>query len=140
MLAAYFVVAIGADEEKRHVTNAPADDAHQVERRLICPVQILEHDQRRQPARLSKQRQKRIENSIPVHCVERFSQGTVDLVGDVDQGSEGPSRNDGIARAPEDTDLTCHIRAEGLNERCLADAGLALDEQQTPRSAPALAQ
>ncbi len=122
MLAAYFVVAIGADEEKRHVTNAPADDAHQVERRLICPVQILEHDQRR------------------VHCVERFSQGTVDLVGDVDQGSEGPSRNDGIARAPEDTDLTCHIRAEGLNERCLADAGLALDEQQTPRSAPALAQ
>ena len=103
-------------------------------------MQIVEHDQGRQAARLSQQCQKGIEDSIPVHCVERFSQSAVDLVGDVDQGSEGPSRNDGIARTPKDTDITCRIRAEGFDESCLADAGLAADEDETPLSLSAFLQ
>jgi len=103
-------------------------------------VQILEHDQGRPTARFSKQCQKGVEDSIPVYCVERFSQSAVDRVGDVDQGSEGPSRNDGIARTPHDADITCRIPANGFDESCLADTGLTPDEDETPPSLPGFLQ
>ncbi len=140
MLVTHLLVAIRADEENGQVVNPPPDDAQQVQCRLVCPVQIIEHDHARRIAGLSQQCQEGIEDSIPVHRVERFSQGAVDLVRDVDQRSEGPSRNDGIARAPQHSNITCRIRAEGFDESGLADAGLATDEDEMTSSMPAFNQ
>jgi len=53
MFVVHLFSAVGADEQDGQIANTPPDDAQQVERRLICPVQILEHDQARQTATLS---------------------------------------------------------------------------------------
>jgi hypothetical protein len=44
------VVAVGRDQRRGHRLHAPAEQAHEVERRLVRPVQVLEHEDRRRLA------------------------------------------------------------------------------------------
>ena len=140
MFVANLVLAIATNEENGQVANAPPDHAHEIQRRLVCPVQVLEYHDAGRGERFPQERQKSIKDLVPVHRFERTSQGTVDLGDDVDQRSERPSGHNGVARTPEDASIPGPIGAERVEESGLPNAGLSPDKDNPPSSMPAFQQ
>ena len=117
---------------------SPADDAQQVERRLVRPVHVLEHDDRRR-IRAPQQTEERVGRTVLITVAELVAQVAADLIGHVDDRSERASRCDGVARAPQDGVFWLGGR-EGVNQRRLANASLAADEDQPSMPPPGVSQ
>ena len=56
VVALELVVAVGRDHQRRHARHAPAEQVHEVERRLVGPVQVLEDDDRASRGRRAPER------------------------------------------------------------------------------------
>ena len=122
------VVAIGRQHQRRQRLDAASEQAHDVERGLVGPVEVLEHDDARRPAaQLARQRRDELARRRAVRGDRR--ELAADLVGDVDERPERARRVQRVAGPPEHPDRAAAL-AEGAHERRLADPGLAGDEDQ----------
>jgi hypothetical protein len=131
MVDADLVVPVGADHERGHPADAPGEQGEHVERRLVGPVQILEHEHGRGvAAELAEQRGKDVRRCGVAR--KPGGEGAAGLVGDIHQGPEGPRGEEAVAGAPEHP-RRCLPCAEDARQRGLADAGLAGDERQSSR-------
>src|SRR5829696_2420357 len=122
------LLAESANQEEWKVAQPSSDDMQEIERRVIGPMQVLEHDHRPRPA-APQDRQKHLENVVSVAFRERRLQRPTASCGNVRQRRERPGRDDPIARPPERFSL-CSVTAEGFDETRLADTGFAGDKQQ----------
>jgi len=130
VVACHLLLAESADEEERKLTQPASDDVQEVERRVVGPVQVLEHDDRPRLA-APQDGEKRLENTIPIAFIESRPERPGGPRSDVRQGGERPSGHDAVAGSPERL-VPCSLTAEGVDESRLADACLARDEKQAP--------
>jgi hypothetical protein len=96
---ANFIIPVRYEEHRACAMNAASQELQQIERRLICPVHILEdHERRRTSLQIV---QCRIENATPtaggIDGVEQYAFG---LPGYVVQRGQWTRREECIARAP----------------------------------------
>jgi hypothetical protein len=122
------VVAIGRQHERGKRLDAAAEQAKDVQRGLVGPVQVLEHHDVRRPA----------PQGAPQRCGHRARRGALrddggqlapDLVRDVHEGPERARGEQRVARAPQHP-VAAGAVAERPHERRLADPGLTADERQ----------
>jgi hypothetical protein len=138
---AELVVAVGQHQERGHLADAAAEELDQVERGRVRPVQILEHDDDgRAAAQLLEDRGE--DRPRRRGAVEMVAQLRTGLLGDVVHGPERPRGVQGIARAPQ----RAGQRGAGphaapvVDERGLADAGLAVHQRDAPLAGRGLAE
>jgi hypothetical protein len=137
MLACDLLIALRADEENGEVAKAATDNTQHVECRIVGPMQVLEDNDPRCGARLPQQCKERLENSITVSGVERFLQRAIHLGRDVCERGERASRQDRVARTPQDPHVNGPTLAEGIHYSRLADARFTGDKHKA--SSPLLA-
>ena len=127
--AVELVVAVAGDEQRRDGRDAAAEQAQHVERRLVGPVHVLEHDDRRLAAgQLAQQRRgDRVGGGAVGDGLRELAAGDR---GDVGQRSERGQREERVAVAPEDPRRLRPALAEAAQEHGLADAGLARHEHE----------
>jgi hypothetical protein len=123
--AVELIVAVGGDHKRRQRLDPARQQPHDVERRLVGPVQILEHDDRGS-AQLGRQRGREVTRRRAV----RDQLG--ELAAHVDERAERPRRVERVARAPQHPRA---VLAERAHARGLADPGLARHEHEAPAAA-----
>ena len=111
--------------------DAARQQAHDVERRLVGPVQVLDDDDRRTPSR-GDALDRRGDGVRRPAALERVRERSARLVGGVEERPERPRREERVAGAPEDRRRARLLLAERAHERGLADARLARDERRPP--------
>ena len=124
VVAVEAVVAIGADDERRDVHPA-AEQPQDVERRLVAPVQVLDHEHGRLLCELVAQHREHLRrlDGRTEDVRERVA-----LRGHVEQRPERAGRRERVTGAREHASVRLEPCAEGTDERGLAGAGLAADE------------
>ena len=127
MVADRLVVAVGDEHERRRRAHPAADHAQHVERRLVGPVHVLEHEHGRE-TQLVEQRARDAPRVAP--RVDVRGQRAADLVGDVGERSERSGRRQVLAGAEPHG----HVEPGGerADQRGLPHAGLAAHQQQLP--------
>ena len=95
VLALQLVVAVGRDHQRRHSRRPPAEQVHDVERRLVGPVEILQDDDRR-AAKRATQRPEHLAGGCA--ALGHLRQLAADLGGDVEQRPERSRREQRLAR------------------------------------------
>ena len=115
------VVAVRAEDEQPRSVRAARQQPHRVERRLVGPVQVLEHDDGRL-ARAGRVEQRSGDLMRGRASVDRLGERTAELVRDVDERAERPRGGERVAGAPRHSRHTVDLGAEGPRERRLADA------------------
>ncbi len=133
MVALGLVVPVRRDDEPRDAVDAPAEDAQHVERRLVRPVDVLDHDDRGAVG-LREERPRHRPGVRPGR--EQLLERPARAVGDVGERAERARRGEVLARPGEDPRL--RSPAELADERGLADPGLAADEHEPAALAPGL--
>jgi len=133
MVALGFVVPVRRDHEPRDAVDAPAEDAQHVERRLVRPVDVLDHDDRG-AVELREQRPRHRPRVRPGR--EQLRQRPARAVGDVSERAERARRGEVLARPGKDPRV--RSPAELADERGLADPGLAADEHEPAALPPSL--
>ena len=126
------VVAEGPDDQRREAGHTTGDDHEEIERCLVRPVQVVEHDDRRRGARTANEREECFVDRVPVTIGQRPAQVATDPVGDVHDRGERTRRIERVARAPIRAHARRRVRAERLGQRRLADACLADEERHAP--------
>ena len=123
------VVAVARDQQRRHARDPPRQQAQHVERRLVGPVRVLEHDDRRvAPGELAEHRGgHRVGRRARGHEVLELAAGDR---ADVHQRAERRGREECVAVAPQDARVLGVPLAEVAQQRRLADARLAGHEHQ----------
>jgi hypothetical protein len=120
--------AKGADQEHGQLPKAPADDAQEVERSLVRPVQIV--DDNDSPGRpVAQHVQKRRQDPIAAATVQIRLQA-VYLRRDIDDRREGAGWDDRVARTPKRRGR--RLAAKGFDQRRLADSRFTDNEDQPP--------
>ena len=122
------VVAIGDEHQRGEPLDAPGEQAQDVERGLVGPVEVLEDDDVRRP-RAQRSRQRPDEGAGSGALGHRRAELAAHLVGDVHEGAERARGEERVARAPQDSALT-RSRAERPHERRLADPRLTGDQHE----------
>jgi hypothetical protein len=119
------VVAVAGDQQRRDARDPPAAQPQHVERRLVGPVHVLEHDDRR-PAQLAQERR----GHDVRRCALRHRRGELAAGdrADVLQGTQRGEREERVALTPQD--LRVAVLAEAAQQGGLADARLAGHEHQ----------
>jgi hypothetical protein len=135
MGAIELVVAEGGDHERGQRRDPPREQPQDVERRLVGPVQVLEHDDR---ARVAPQvlGQRRDELRRCRARVGERREPAARLLGDVEQRPERAWRVERVAGAQQ-RPRPARAPAEGAHERGLADARLAAYEDEPATAADA---
>jgi hypothetical protein len=122
------VVSVRDDDERPHGRDAAREQADQVERRLVGPVEVLEdHDARRTAAELVQERRQCVAGAGAL--VDECRELPAGLGRHVEQRPERTRRVQRFARAREHAHAG-DVRAEGADEGGLADPGLASDEHE----------
>ena len=116
------VVAIRRHQEGLRTVEAAAEEAKQVDCRLVGPVDVLEDRDR--GARLQ-----RVESGGE-DLVPRPVDAEAELLGELVQRPERLGREQAVAGAPDDSRLAGSIGGKRPNERRLADPGLAAHEHE----------
>jgi hypothetical protein len=128
VLAPDLLLPVRSDEEQRQLVQTAADDAHEVERCLIGPMDIVEDDERAGGLG-SEVRQECVEDARAVALLEDGAQQAVGMRSHVGDGRERARRHDGVAHAPE-----CRagrtLPAKGFDQGRLADARLSCDQDE----------
>ena len=129
MGAVELVVAVARDDEGGHGRDAAAEQAKDVERRVVGPVHVLEdHDRRQLPGEVTQDGGgHRVRRGAVGHQVGELAAGDR---GDVHQRAERGEREEPVALAPQDPSQAGVARAEAAQEHGLADPGLARDEHE----------
>jgi hypothetical protein len=128
------VRAVGRDDERAQLLDAPPQPTEDVERRLIGSVHILQHHDRSPAA--AQLFDERVEHAVKRlarrdRCLEPSSDGR----GDVDQRTQRARRAQAVAR-PYQQSLWSGRRAERSHQGALPDASVTQDEHQAPLPAP----
>ena len=130
-LAPDLVVAKREDEQRRRAFDPAAEVLERVERRLVRPVDVFEHRDRR--LRRGAPRGARRSSVVTLGVRgRRLGREAVEALDDVVHGPERPRREQRLAGAPDDADLVLVPCRERADERRLADAGLAAHEDDAP--------
>ena len=110
------VVTITGDDQRRNRFDPTTDQPQDVERRLVGPVNVLEHDDSRRPlVELAQQRARDLMRlaAPPGELLERATHG----LGDIEQRPQGARSEQRIASTPEDAH-----RTRGVRRRTVAGA------------------
>jgi hypothetical protein len=119
-----------ADEQQRKLAQAASHDAHEIERRFVGPVQVVEDDHG--AFRLTaEERQEGVEDSVAVAHLEGCVQAAARVGGNVGNGGEGPGGHNAVAAAPERRPGRA-VPAEDLHQGRFANASLPGKENQPP--------
>ena len=130
-MCAVKLVSVGGDEQRRETLDAPPEQPQNIECRLVGPMNILEHDNRRRPpARLVHQHSRNV--GRPRAAVERAGELAACELRDVEQRSERTRREERVAASPQDTGRAAGRFTEPPQQRRLPDARLAADEHEAP--------
>ena len=127
------VVPIAHEQQRRGRSDPPAEQAKDVERAFIRPVDILEHDDGRWAGRklVEKRFGYLVRPSLAPHeLVERAAR----LLRDVDERAERPRCEQRVTQAPQGTRLYRKGVTEVPQEDRLADACLAAQEHEPARA------
>ncbi len=129
------VVPVGDDQQEARGAAAPAHEAQEVERRLVRPVGVLEHGERRaEPAgELSQNGAKDPMPGLP-RVREEPLEGPTHGGGDVEHRGQRAWRRHGIAGPDEHSRGVPGGFGDPANERGLAHARLAAHEDEVPAS------
>ena len=123
------VVAVAQHQHGRQAMDATADELDQIERRLVGPVNVLEHQHgRRRRARQLVEHGAEDRRPV-VRPRQQRAQRRTGLAGDVVQRPERPRRRQRLAAAPEDA-ARAEAGAERFQQAGLADAGLAAHQHR----------
>ena len=135
MIALELGVATCDNDERRNGRHPARQQAEQVERRLVGPVQVLEYDD----SRLAEAQlvEERAEHGARARTsVDQRREVAARLDGHVDERPEGQRRLERFAGAGEHPCSVVESGAERLHEGRLADAGLAGDEDDAAAPCP----
>ena len=134
--AAQLGLAIAHEQRHWQRLHASGEQAQQIERRVIRPMSVLEHeDRRRPPSKLAHQRSGEVEGSRP--GVDRLRQLAVCAFGNVEKWSERTGSEQCVAGAPEHACTVRTVFAEPCKERGLPDTCLpGHEDQAAARAAP----
>ena len=129
---ANLVVAIGREQEGARRGDAPPEEAEEIERRLVGPMDILEDDQRRR--RSSGEHAKEGAEDLIARGTGRELAGDVAVhgVGDVNEWAERAGGRERIADAGEGACGGTESLAKVVTEGGLAYSSLAAEEKETP--------
>ena len=126
--AADLVVAVGDDDKRRRRLDTASEQAHEVERRAVCAVQVFDDDEvRRLPAQLAEERREHVDRPRP--ALDEPLELAARLARDIDERPERPGRLERLAGAREHAGGG-DVQAERLDERRLPDPRLAADHHQ----------
>src|SRR5439155_27258863 len=126
MAARELVVAVGGDDERRHRVEAASKQAQDVERRLVGPMDVFDDDRARTGRELAQQ--------LGRQCVWLRAAGrdarqiAADYIGYPEERAERGRRVQRLASGAKDA-RPSHRFDERIDERGLADPGLAADER-----------
>ena len=135
MEAVQLGVAIAHEQRGRQRFNPATQQPEHIERRVVRPVHVLEHqDRRRARPQLPHERCRHIECArVSLHELLELA---ARVLGDVEEGPERARGEQGITGPPQQSRALRQAVAEAPQERGLADTGLPADEQQaTARAA-----
>ena len=127
-------LAIAHQQRRRKRFDAATEKPQHVERRVVSPMHVLEHQDRRR-TRLQLSHQRRGDLERPRARLDELLELAAGGRGDVDERPERPRREQSVARAPEEPGAGRRVVAEAPQQRGLADAGLPADEHQPPTRA-----
>jgi hypothetical protein len=126
------VVAVGDDHQRRDCLQAAGEQAHNIQRRLVGPMCVLEDEDGRQVcAQLCPQR--------PDDFVGRRAtdhkrlEPAPNALGDIEQGPERPRCEQRLACAPQHACPGSAVVAEPAQQRRLAHARVARYQYEPPR-------
>jgi hypothetical protein len=125
------VVAVGRDHQRRHPLHPPAEQLHDVERRLVGPVEVFQDDDGRLPDRAAQRPEDLAGGCAALGHLRQLS---AHLVGDVDQRPERSRREERLARPGQHPDGLLAL-AERTHDRRLADPRLAAEHDHLPAPA-----
>ena len=133
MPAVELVVSEGRDDQHRQRLDPARDDPEHVERRLVGPVHVFDHDHgRRRPAQLDHQRLGELVR------LRAAGGDALELASDrarhIEERPEWARGEQRVAASPEDT-RTSLVVAAGSYECGLADPGLSSDEDEPSAAA-----
>ena len=121
------VFAVAGDYERGHGLDATGEQAKDVERGLVRPVQILDDEDDRSPCvQLLHERA----GNLVGHCaaLDERDELASDRVRDLDQRAERPGREQRVAGAAQNGRPVDLLVAERADKSSLADAGLASEQ------------
>ena len=127
---AELVIAIRRDEERIKPFDPAGDETNDVERALVRPVDVFQHDDRgRSPRELLDER---VREAVRIRtAANEVVERSADRPREVDERSQRPRHEERIARSREHMRALRHLRAETPHESALADPRLACDEHET---------
>ena len=132
--AVELVVAIARDHQSRDRLDPTGEQPQDVERRLVRPVHILEHEHGRCAfAELTSQRRDDLMRNRAAR--DTLLEVAADILGDREQRAEWARREEGIAGAPQDSRRRTGLLAEPPQKHCLPHPGLAADHRDAPSRA-----
>ena len=121
-------VAEGDDEERRQRADAAAEHGERIERRLVRPVHVLQHENGGVGRKLELLDEQRLDVVRRRPCRERARELRRDASGEVAERAERPRDRKVVARADEHARPRVEPLEEPRDERRLADSRLAVDE------------
>ena len=131
--AVELVVAVAGEDERGDALHLARQEAQHVERRLVGPVEVLEHeDARARPAQLADERTGDLVGSRLAG--DQLLELAVSHLGDVEQRAERAWSEQALAGAPQDPRRRAAPIAERAQQGGLAGARLAADEDHRPRA------
>jgi hypothetical protein len=127
------VIAVGGENEDSGALDLSGEQPEHIERGLVRPVDVLEHEDGRSPGvGLSEQRRGEVVRAAL--SFEHGSELAPRVVRDVREGPQWPGREERVAGSREDPDVAVQLVAELLHDGCLADPCLARDQHEPTAS------
>jgi hypothetical protein len=128
------VVPVAGHDQGRQRLHPAGQQPQDVQGRLVGPVHVLEDEHRRAPcAELVRQRRHHLVGHRPT--LDHRLELAAGRLGDAQERPERTRREQRVAGPPEDPPRLAAGFAEPPEERCLADPGLAADQQDPPARA-----
>ena len=134
MAGRHLTRAIGEDEQRRQRADAPSQDGDRVERRVVRPLDILENEDGRVRRPLQLGDQQRLDLVRGGAGGKSRRELSRDRAREVSKRAERPRDRQVVAGADERSRPAVEIVYEPRRESCLADAGLAGDEDHAARA------
>jgi hypothetical protein len=124
------VVTVGRDCERAHRLDAAAQQAEDVEGRLVGPMDVLQHEHAGRRTQLVEQR---AENVVRLRSgLDQAGELAPRRAPDIGERPERARREQGVAGTREETGPAGHFGSEGLNQRRLSASGLGSEENEPP--------
>ena len=124
MISGDLVLAIGHDEQHRQVDDATAEHRERLDRRLVCPMRVLDDDQCRTGSL-------EVLDEAAHEAITVVARGNVEFCRDLEERAERAWSDQRVAAPEADPATSADTSRERGDERRLADARLASDEHHS---------